>query len=201
MQLIFGSASPFVRKVRIALEILGLGERVTLVPVSTTPVAPAEELAAINPIAKIPVLVTASGSRIYGSAVIADYLQTLADAPVLIPASGDARWEVLHRQALIDGMTEAAVMSRYEQLRPAELRWAPWVDAQMEKVWRGLEAMEADSPALDGEPTIAEIALACLLGYLDFRFADRPWREDFPELARWFGVFDQRPEMVLTAPV
>lgn len=44
------------------------------------------------------------------------------------------------------------------------------------------------------------ISVACLLGYRDFRFADRNWRSSRPGLALWFETAANRNSMRQTVP-
>jgi len=53
---------------------------------------------------------------------------------------------------------------------------------------------------LDGPLDMAQIAVGCALGYLDFRHGARDWREAAPDLADWYASFEQRPAMVATRP-
>ena len=203
MKLLAAPASPFVRKVRVCIAELGLGDRVEIVDVSTTPIAPAAEVAAANPVRKIPTLLTDAGAALYDSGVITEYLNALGGHR-LMPADGDARWTEKRREALADAMMDAAVGTRYEMaLRPAEKQWDTWIDAQMGKVDAALDQMNAEALTL-GDPAgpagLGAIAFACAIGYLEFRFGDRNWRAGREALAAWYDAFAQRPSMQATAP-
>ena len=66
---------------------------------------------------------------------------------------------------------------------------------------RALDAVEARSMGiLQGPLTMAQIAIAVALGYLDFRHADRDWRRERPALSAWEKAFALRPAMVETRP-
>ena len=74
-----------------------------------------------------------------------------------------------------------------------------WVEAQWLKISRSLAYLEANIAAL--EPlTMASISVACALGYLDFRHADRSWRTLAPKLADWEAEFSKRPSLQATLP-
>jgi glutathione S-transferase len=107
----------------------------------------------------------------------------------------------LRRQALADGIMDAAVLARYETfLRPEERRWPAWVDGQLDKVTRGLDRLESEAGQLEACVDIGAIGVACALGYLDFRFADLDWRRPRPALAAWFTAFAARESMLRTLP-
>ena len=175
MQLISSPISPFVRKVRVLLHETGLAGQVEELPVATTALATAPEAMAANPLGKIPALLRADGPAIYDSRVICRYLDAQAGAG-LYP---EARlWEVLTLEATADGMMESGVLMVYEtRLRPEGARSPEWVEAQWAKIARALEALEARWMShLAGPLDMGQIAVACALGYLDFRHDARGWR-------------------------
>jgi glutathione S-transferase len=199
MKLYFNPASPFVRKVRVAAIELGLSGSIELTSVSLTPVSSHEGLRADNPLGKIPALLTREGMVLYDSPVICEYLDSLAGGNRLFPAPGSARWTALRRQALADGIMDAAVLTRYEQtLRPQELRWREWADGQLLKIRTALDALEREN--LESVFDIGTISIACALGYLDLRFAGEGWRTNRPRLAAWLAGISERPSLTATAP-
>ncbi len=178
-------ASPFGRKVKIAIAELGLGSRIEVVPADTND--PKEPLRQQNPLGKIPTLVLEDGTTLFDSRVIVEYLDQLAGGGILFPA-GEERFAQLRLQALADGLCDAALLQVYEvRFRPEEGRNAAWVENQAGKVARALAALETAPPAYE-RPRIGEIALACALGYLDLRFEGR-WRGNYPALVAWLDAF------------
>jgi glutathione S-transferase len=111
-------------------------------------------------------------------------------------------WDTLVLEATADGMTDAAVLMRYEMhVRPADTRSPTWVEAQWAKVDRALTALEDRwTSHLAGHPDMGQIAVGCALGYLDFRHADRDWRAGRPGLSAWFDRFGARASMQETTP-
>lgn len=198
MKLYFNPASPYVRKVRVTAYELGLGEKIELISISLSPVSPHEGVRSSNPVGKIPTLVLDDGSALYDSPVICEYLDALAGGNRIFPAAGTARWTALRRQALADGIMDAAVLTRYEEAaRPKELRWQQWVDGQFLKVRTTLDALERENlETFD----IGTISIACALGYLDLRFAGEGWRKTRPRLAEWLAAIAKRPSLTATAP-
>lgn len=198
MKLYFNPASPYVRKVRVSAHELGLGSRIELIGISLTPVAPHAALRSSNPIGKIPTLITDDGTVFYDSPVICEYLDSVAGGNRIFPAAGPVRWTALRRQALADGIMDAAVLMRYEEAaRPKELRWQDWIDGQLLKVRTVLDALEGES--LEGAFDIGTISIACALGYLDLRFASEGWRATRPRLAAWAAAVGKRPSLEATA--
>ena len=199
MKLYLNPASPFARKVRISALELALTERIELIEVSLSPVQPHHGLRSHNPLGKIPALVTEADEALYDSPVICEYLDALAGGDHLWPAAGPGRWRALRRQALADGLADAAILMRYELLiRPEGLRWSEWLDGQRLKVRTALEALEAEP--LDGPFDIGAISIMCALEYLEFRFPEERWREGRPQLAAWHARLSLRPSVASTRP-
>jgi len=202
MILRFSPSSPFVRKVRIAAALLGLDSEITLERADTTD--PNDSLRKTNPLGKIPVLIIEDGSAIYDSRVILDYLDERAGGGKIVPRQGAKRLASLRLQALCDGILDASILTVYEgRFRKPELHEPKWLDLQAGKVARALGVLEAAPPALEAAPAlpdVGQIALACALGYRDFRFAGR-WRSDHPRLVAWLDNFAARvPAFAATKP-
>ncbi len=198
MKLFYSPTSPFVRKVLMTAIELGLDGTIERIPVN--PWELGVQLTSVNPLGKVPALVTDAGVMLYDSPVICEYLDTLHGGMRLLPVSGELRWPVLRLQALADGMLDAAVLWRMESLRPEGERSASWMTFQRDTVMRGLNEMEQEAAKWDKTLDIGRIAAACALGYLDFRFAHESWRNNHPALARWYETMQIRPSMQQTIP-
>ena len=202
MKLRHSPTSPFVRKVMVLAHETGLESRIERLPTVVAPTRRNDDVARENPLVKVPALTTDNGIVLYDSAVICEYLDTLHTGRKLFPTSGDARWLALRQQALGDGILEAAILGRYESLRPQEFQWPEWIDAQMRKIRGALSAleMECEGDGLTGELTIGHITVGCALGYLDFRYQNEEWRARHRRLARWFEGLSERPSFKATMP-
>jgi len=199
MILRYSGGSPYARKVRVVAFECGLADR--LQGIASHPWRAPDDLKALNPLGKIPTLVTDDGLVLFDSPVICEYLDSLHTGPKLIPAEGRARWIARRTEALGDGVMDAAVLWRVEiTQRKEQGQLADWVQRQEGAITRTLNVLERDPSALTGPLTIGPIAVACALGYLDFRFGFLDWRKTRPKLADWFAEFSKRPSMVATAP-
>jgi glutathione S-transferase len=195
MKLFYSHTSPFARKCRVVAIETGIGERVQLVEAS-----PADASAGIeksNPLGKIPVLLRDDGSGLYDSPVICEYLDGLGQGG-MFPPPGEKRWQALRRQALGDGIMDAAILRRYETTRPESQRSETWTNRQKRKVELALDALEADP--LPDNLDIGTLTVAVALDYLDFRFAAEPWRERRGRLAKWHEAISRRPSLQSTLP-
>jgi glutathione S-transferase len=159
-----------------------------------------------NPLGKVPTLVTDDGGNVFDSRVIVEFLDTVTPLHRLIPPSGRARVEVRCWEALGDGLLDAAILARIEQTQRTEAqRSEAWVARQMGKVDAALDAMAkglGDKPfCCEGKYSLADVAVGCALGYLDFRFVQIDWRTRHPNLARHAGKLFARPAFVDSAPI
>ena len=201
MKLFWSPRSPFVRKVMVCAHELGIEGRIEKVYalVSMSRVNP--EVMAVNPVGRIPALVSDDGVVLYDSHVICEYLDAVRGASRLFPTGTPRRWDALRRLALADGMLETLVLWRSEQMRPASQRAEAVLEAFSRKTASALAAIERDASSLNRpEIDIGDVAIGCALGYLDFRFSDLGWRSRFPRIAGWFEPFDARRSMRETAP-
>jgi len=191
--------SPFVRKVTVMLHEAGLAGQVKTETVDGW--SEPELLTDDNPLSMVPTLVLDDGSSLYDSPVICDYLDRQHAGPAMIPADGDARWQVLREQALADGILDSAILIFVETgKRPEEKRWGWWLDLKRRAITRSLDLLEQRVGELGGRVDLGTISTAVALAYLDLRGAVGEWRDGRPRLAAWFAEFAQRPSMIATAP-
>jgi glutathione S-transferase len=203
MKLIGSLTSPFVRKVRVVLAEKKLDYKFVLEDVWAADTTIAEA----NPLGKVPCLVMEAGEAIFDSRVIVEYVDTLSPVGKLIPLSGRERVEVKTWEALADGLLDAAILARMEQTwvhRSDEQRSQAWIDRQILKVRHSVKAMSqglGERPWCNGnQHSLADIAVGCALGYLDFRFPEIDWRGDYPNLGKLYDKVSQRPGFTDTAP-
>lgn len=201
MKLILSLTSPFARKVRVVLA----EKRIDYEAVVDSPWNATTQVPEYNPLGKVPVLVMDDGNTLFDSRVIVEYLDNLTPVSPLLPKEHRPRIAARRWEALADGVTEAAATIYLEKKRPESRQDAEWVVRQESALFRGLEAMSEDL----GEKTwctgdffsLADIAVGCTLGYLDFRFPYIQWRETHPNLARLADKLAQRPSFSETVPV
>lgn len=202
MKLIGSLTSPYVRKVRIVMAEKKLDYQHELEDVWGN-----DRVITSNPLGKVPCLVLAGGEAIFDSRVIVEYLDTRSPVSRLIPEGSRERIEVRTWEALADGILDAAILARLEQTWPgrsAEQRCQAWVDRQMHKVHASVAAIStglADKPWCSGiHLSLADIAVGCALGYLDFRFPQIDWRAPHPNLARLADKLAARQSFIDTLP-
>jgi glutathione S-transferase len=179
--------SPFGRKVKLALGILGFDKEVTVETADPTDVN--DSIRKQNPLGKIPALIIEDGTVLYDSPVILEYLDHRAGGGKIIPNEPSARFKSLQLQALADGILDAKILLVYEgRWRAPEMAVQRWLDHQTGKVARAFARLEASPPPLTGTPCVGQITLACALGYSDLRFGGK-WRDEHPKLVKWLDAF------------
>jgi len=200
MKLYSAETSPYARKVRILLHETGQFDEVEIVGVSGTPIDTNTMPLAQNPLGKLPALERADGPAIYDSRVICRYLDARAGSK-LYP-EGNRLWETLTLEATADGMIDAAILMVYEfRVRPEEKRMPEWLEGQWGKIARSAEAINARWMShLNGPLDMGQIAVACALGYVDFRHPTRDWRTGNAALADWYTAFSNRESFAATVP-
>lgn len=204
MKLLGSTSSPYVRKVRVVMAEKKLDY--ILIPEDVW--AADTTIADSNPLGKVPCLIMEGAEALFDSRVIVEYLDTLSPVGKLIPAVGRERAEIKTWEALADGLMDAAILARLEATwggRTKAQRSQNWIDRQMRKVNDVLKAMSrglGDKPYCTGiHLSLADIAVGCAVGYLDFRFPQIDWRTEYPNLDKLHDKLMQRPSFADTVPV
>ena len=201
MRLLYTPNSPYARKVRIvALEKhieLELQE-VVLGDVDSP-------LKQHNPLGKIPALILKDGDNLYDSRVIVEYLDFHTPVARLIPQDHNARISVRRWEALADGVCDAAIAAMLEGRRPPAQQSQANIDKQLEKVTRGLEVLNLDiikkKWCVNETFGLADIAVGCMLGYVDLRYKQLNWQDSYPALAKHYSILIKRPSFKDTMPI
>jgi glutathione S-transferase len=202
MKLIGAVTSPYVRKVRIVMAEKKLDYQFVLEDVWNS-----DAIVTSNPLGKVPCLIMEGGEAVFDSRVIVEYVDALSPVGKLIPGSGRERAEVRTWEALADGLMDAAILARLEQTwagRSEAQRSQAWIDRQLGKIDAALAAMTkglGDKPFCAGiHLTLADIAVGCAVGYLDFRFPQIEWRKRHLSLARLSDKLELRQSFIDSAP-
>jgi glutathione S-transferase len=203
MKLIGAVTSPYARKVRVVMAEKKLDYQFILEDVW----AADTKIMDANPLGKVPCLVMEGGEALFDSRVIVEYLDTLSPVGKLIPTVGRERAETKTWEALADGLCDAAILARLEAGwagRSAEQRSQAWIDRQMGKISASLKAMSQGlgerNYCTGTHFSLADIAVGCALGYLDFRFPQIDWRGDYPNLSKLQDKLGGRQSFIDTQP-
>lgn len=197
MKLLGSHTSPYVRKVRLVLLEKNISHDYVIDP----PAQPGSLVLRVNPLGRIPALILEDGFCVFDSAVIAEYADTLNDDPVLIPRHDPAaRLRVKRWEALADGIADSAVVVRMESLRPEAQQQADLLGLHNTAISNALDyasQLLGERSWCEGDAiTLADLALAGALFYLDLRQPDRNWRAAHPNLAQWFARMSERASVI-----
>jgi glutathione S-transferase len=201
MKLLYSLTSPYARKVRIVA-----AEKRIAIDLEQVVLADADcPVPLHNPLGKIPVLIMDDGESLYDSSVIVDYLDQRTPVSHLIPQDTKSKFQVKRWESLADGVCDAGVAVMIEQRRPQNLQDPSWINKQWTKVERGLEALNNDLGqnkfCVDETFSLADIALVCVLGYLDLRFGEKVDLDNrYPNLARLNKSLASRVSIAETSP-
>ena len=201
MKLISSLTTPFGRKVRIVL----LEKKIPHTLEVDIPWKTDTKVPEYNPLGKVPVLVLKDGQTLFDSRVIVEYLDHVSPVSQLIPQ--DPAWKIYARkiEALADGITEAAAAVYLEKRRSMERQDPDWIARQQGKIFRGLEALAEElgenANFIENRLSLPDIAVGCMLGYLDFRFPQISWREAHPNLVKLAEKLNARTSFQETVPV
>ncbi len=201
MRLLSSPTSPYARKVRMTLIEKGLADQVREEP--AVPLGSPDEAAAVrrvNPLGKIPALVLETGEALYDSPVICEYLDSVGTGPTLVPPAGPGRWTTLRRQALADGVADAAFNIVMEHRRAEPQRSTEWLERWTRALHGAADALEQELAAGSLGLDLGALAIAAAFGYLDFRLPQVDWRGGRPRLAAAFAELATRPSFVATVP-
>jgi glutathione S-transferase len=198
MLIVGSTTSPYTRKVRIVALERSVPFEFIAMPATDARVAE------LNPLGKVPVLMRDDGSTLIDSPLIAAWLDTRGSGEALIPKLESEREAVLQWQAVADGALDATVLVRAEQQRPAAERSASWAERQRAKIDAALAWMqhriEGRSHCVVERFSLADIALGCVLDYLEFRLPDGHWRKHYRGLDRLYAALAQRASFQATLP-
>ena len=199
MKLIGSYTSPFVRKISILL----LEKGITFEFVNELPYNAENGVAQYNPLGKVPALVTDDGEYWFDSPIIAEYIELLDIAPAMLLREPLASLKVRQLEALADGIMDAGLVSVREQARPAAQQSETELLRQREKINRSLDALEAylvDGTIKPDTVDLATIAIACAVGYLNFRRVSPGWCVSRPHLVKLVETLFQRESFARTEP-
>ena len=199
MKLIGSYTSPFVRKISVIL----LEKGITFEFINEMPYNAENGVAKYNPLGKVPALVNDDGECWSDSPIIAQYIELLDIAPAMVPRDANAALHMRQLESLADGIMDAGLVSVREQARPAAQQSPDELLRQREKITRALDALEeyaANGTLKANELNLATIAVACAVGYLNFRRVSPGWCATRPHLVKLVEALFQRDSFARTEP-
>lgn len=200
MKLYVSAASSYSRKIRVMLIEKGVRHDVEMVNLWEP-----NDLKRTNPIGKVPALRLDDGRVLIDSPLIADYVDSRFPEPRFIPEDTELRTEVRRWEALADGTMDAVAASLYEmRFHDEAKRSQDWLERQRGKIDAGFAALETmlDNRAwcVGGAMSLADITLACHIGFITLRRPEYFPQQKYPGLARLWQKMEARESFKRTAP-
>jgi glutathione S-transferase len=192
--------SPFVRRVGVSLEVLGMPFKRHLLSVFSD----ADQMRALNPLVRVPALVLEDGETLIDSTAILDHLdEVVGSQRALLPAGGKARRDALRMLALATGLGDKTVAIVYERRKPADKVDESWIDRCRSQQDGALAALEecCASGALSGARLMQpEITVACMLGYVRLRQPATLPAGRYPTLEALSARAEKHPAFIACRP-
>ncbi|MBD8164971.1 glutathione S-transferase [Erwinia persicina] len=200
MKLIGNYTSPYVRKISVML----LEKGMTFEFINESPWHEGSHVKDYTPLGKVPALISDDGEVWYNSSIIAAWLELQHIDPAFLPVDPHAQLAVRQLETLADGVCDAALLIVREQQKAPDQQSASEMLRQRDKIQRGLDALEAAAVQgkwLNGpQITLADIATACTLGYLNYRRVAPAWHVNRPTLVALATTLFQRDSFARTEP-
>lgn len=201
MKLLYTPNSPYSRKARI----VGIEKHLDIELEQVDLTSQDCPVSQYNPLGKVPVLILDNEEALYDSRVIVEYLDARSPVTKLVPNEHALRIDVIRWGALADGISDAAVAAVTEKRKPKQQQSEEYIQMQMSRIQQGLAKLNRDISkkkwCVNETFSLADIAVGCMLGYINLRFNEMSWQSDHPELAKHFTILTKRPSFKETAPV
>jgi len=205
MKLIGSLTSPYVRKVRIVLNEKKIDHEFIV----DVPWEADSSVAALNPLGKVPVLVTDDGMTLFDSAVIVEFLEWATPNNRLIPQPNRIRALVRCAEALAGGICDAgaAILIEKRMHEPEQVSTA-LIERNLTKIRLAVEKMSKDlgnaNYFVEDSYSLADIAAGCALQFIDRLYRteiiDYDWQALYPNLVSYFDKLNTRSSFIDTAP-
>ncbi len=201
MKLLYTVNSPYARKVRI----VAIEKHIDITLQEVVLSDPDSSVKQYNPLGKVPVLILDDDEALYDSRVIVEYLDHRTPVAKLVPNEHGARISVIRWEALSDGICDAAVAAMLEGRKPEAQQSKAFMEKQLGKVGAGLDVLNKDISkkkwCVNETFSVADIALGCMLGYIDLRFKQLNWQDKYLNLAKHYSILIKRPSFKETMPI
>ncbi len=191
--------SPYVRRVAISLQLLGLAFEHRPLSVFRT----YEQFRQINPVVKAPTLICDDGTVLMDSGLIIEYAEAVANKPrSLMPAAPAGLQQALRLIGLALAACEKSVAIYYERsLRPAEKLHQPWVDRITTQLLAAHQVLEAE---LVAQPLVADsasigqagVSVAVAWHFTQQMLPDVVPAANYPALRQFSASAERLPEFI-----
>lgn len=194
MKLWYSTTSPFARKVMAVIKHHGLDDSIVLnrITASFDAHSPHNQ---VNPLGRIPALQRHCGRWLYGSLLIAEYLDSKGKNTPLLPKEGNLHWAILALHNLVDGISENTMPVIAEKMFRPENEW--WTARHNQVRERNLHSFQQLDIALQEFGTalnLGTITAVCLIDWWQFRAdkMDIDLAKHCPNLTAWAKAMNEK---------
>jgi glutathione S-transferase len=196
MQLIGFMDSPYVRRVGVTAQFLGIPYEHRELSIFRE----YDEFRKINPLVKVPTLICDDGQVLVDSTLIIDYLESLAGGKRMMPADEGNYIRALNVIGTALIAMEKVVQLIYElKHRPEAVRHQPWIDRVQQQLGAAVTLLEqavgdGSGWLFDGEVTQPDISTAITWSFIQLQFPKIIVETDCPGLVRFSARAEALPE-------
>ncbi|WP_150539050.1 glutathione S-transferase [Actinobacillus vicugnae] len=198
MKLWYSTTSPFVRKVIAVIKHHQLEEKVEMLRISSSfdPNSPHNK---DNPLGRVPALQRNCGRWLFGSLLIAEYLDQKGSNDRLVPETGKVRWNTLALHNLADGIMENTMPMVAEKMLRPETEW--WITRHQQLMARNINSfaqLEQTLEEFGNELNIGTITAVCLIDWWQFRAEKLGYdlAKNHPNLTAWAERMNEKYEVL-----
>lgn len=194
MKLWYSTTSPFVRKVMATIAHHQLQDKIEMIKITSSfdPNSPHNQ---INPLGRIPALERNCGRRLFGSQLIAEYLDNKGENTPLLPQEGKVRWNILALHNLADGIMENTLpMIAEKMLRPENEWWLSRHQQLIERNQRSFAELENALSEFGTELNLGTITAVSLIDWYIFRSEKLGFdlTTQHPNLVKWAEQMNEK---------
>ena len=204
MKLWYSTTSPFARKVMAVIKHHNLEEKIEFNRITASFDANSPHNQA-NPLGRVPALQRNCGRWLYGSLLIAEYLDNKGTNTALLPKEGKIHWNILALHNLVDGISENTMPVIAEKMfRPENEWWKARHEQVHERNFRSFQQLEAAFDEFGMALNLGTITAVCFIDWWLFRAdkMDIDLTKHFPRLTNWatdmYNKFDVLAETIPT---
>ncbi|MEC8369306.1 MAG: glutathione S-transferase family protein [Pseudomonadota bacterium] len=190
MKLVYSGNSPYARRPRIAIREAGLLDKIEEVNVAPMP-DNMDQILGFGPGAKVPGLVTNSGTYICETLAICNYLDGVTGGR-LYPKEGAARDRAFEIEGIASLLMDSLFARSHEKRREDGEKSQGVIDKEANRAQRSYDTLEGMVDSFGDDFHMGLMSVAASLGYADWRHPDDNWRDGRPKLAAWYAAMENR---------
>ena len=201
MKVIIATPSPYARKVRVVLR----EKKMNFEEIIDNPWNKDTLTISLNPLGKIPILLRDKHEPLFDSKVIIQYLDYFEPKPLFYPKNSEDNISARLIETIADGICDAIVLLFLENSRKETLRSKNWIKRQEIKIFEGVKYLSYNLGEkkyfVGNHFNIADVSGFTCLEYMDLRFPNFKWRDQYQNLEGYWNIHKGRKSFEETKPI